>query len=800
MPAMRDTEYKRLIDSAKDRALFGFLGLVQRAIQDADKNIVQLMAGAKSSLDQTALTSLRHFLRQDGTLFLRHIDGLFRNYLERAMQTMYIDLRPGMRQVSADELSLIDDEVVNHQIEVGRLTQRMRDANEEVIGRLNVIVAQLHGEREARERENPFRPYLLARSLYEALGQIAADETTTRMLFEHLSNAMIQHLPGYYTAIQEVFDASGVRSKFVALPGRTSHHQRYFGAPPAAPPPQFDARIAPGLQRMMEAMLQMPAATAQAGPGVRNNEQPATVQEFIRSIFSSPRPSGLPSEAARASVSPQANGKPAFSPLVAQLDQFQKTAARAPVIDGATQEAENRLFTLRDKLDLGGGSVIERMTVDVVAMLFEFILDDKQIPAELRQHIGRLQIPLLKAAMLAPELLRDERHPARQLLNRISSAAMATDPVTPSGQQLITEIDRISGEILSGFESDMTVFSRALDAFERFLEAHLRHDDREAAHGIEAVETAEKLSILLTNIRATLCDVLLPLNIDKRLSDFIIQVWPHVVVHAAWQDLERKTPIEQPDSLFQQYRAVLPELIWSIQEKPTPQERSALMRILPDLVKRLTKAMQLIQLPADESREILDQLVAMHTQVLRGGQKGGAQKAPDFALDLEQLRKDFSRLVINWDRVSWSLAELPQPRADLIEEVFAVRGVAAELNLGVNTMAASHADREFLEQTYLLGTRVEFCAEGSEARSAQLTWISTHRSLYLFRIEQGEVLALYTSAALLEALEQGRIVPVEYAPVFERAVESLLFGAEKIGPAKSVPLETPRASSGPSSR
>jgi hypothetical protein len=774
---MRDTEYKRLIDSARDRALFGFLGLVQRAIQDADKNIVQLMAGAKSSLDQTALASLRHFLRQDGTVFLRRIDGLFRNYLERAMQTMYTDLRPGMRELAADELSLIDDEVVNRQLEVGRLTQRMRDANEEVIGQLNVIVAQLHGEREARERENPFRPYLLARSLHEALDGIATDEATAPRLFDHLSAAMIQHLPGYYAAIREVFDASGVRGKFVALPARTSHHQRYFGAPPNALPPQFDARIAPGLQRLMETMQHLPAAGAQPGQSMSGNGQSATVQEFIRSMFSASRSPGPSLEAGSRAEAMPASGKPALSPLVAQLDRFQKAAALGPGTDAASPETENRLFALRDKLDLDNSSPLERMTIDVVAMLFEFILADNQIPAELRQHIGRLQIPLLKAAMLSPELLQDERHPARQLLNRISSAAVATDPATPAGRQLITEIDRVSGEILSKFDSDASVFSHALDEFERFLQAHVQRDDRDSARGIEAVETAEKLSILLTNVRTTLCDVLLPLNVDKRLSDFIIQVWPHVVVHAAWQDLQGKTPLDRPDGLFQQYRAVLPELIWSVQEKPTPQERSALMRVLPDLVKRLTKALQLIQLPEDESREILDQLVAMHTQVLRGGQKGAAQKLPD----LEQLRKDFSRLAINWDRVSWSLAEPPQPRTDLIEEVFAVQGIVAELNLGVNTMAASQADREFLEQTYLLGTRVEFRSGDTEVRPAQLAWISSHRSLYLFRIEQGGALALYTFAALLEALEQGRVVPVEYAPVFERAVESLLFGAEKAG-------------------
>src|SRR4051794_7393700 len=123
---MAETEYKRLLQSAQDRAQFGFLAVVQRALQDADKNLVDMLVKAKSGLDHSALTGVRHFIRQDGNVFVRRIDTLFRASLERAMQTMFVDLRPGMRKLTADELSLIDDEVVNHQIEVGRLAERMR--------------------------------------------------------------------------------------------------------------------------------------------------------------------------------------------------------------------------------------------------------------------------------------------------------------------------------------------------------------------------------------------------------------------------------------------------------------------------------------------------------------------------------------------------------------------------------------------------------------------------------------------------------------------------------------------------
>jgi hypothetical protein len=766
---MADTEYKRLLQAAKERALFGFLSVVQRAMQETDKNIVGMLAGAKSGLDHSALTSVRHFLRQDGNVFLRRMDDLFKSSLDRAMQTMYVDLRPGMRKVSADELSLIDDEVVTHQIEVGRVTQRMRDANEENIGRLNVIIAQLHGQKEAKERENPFRPYLLARALYEAIKETASDEAKAKVLFEHLSNALAQHLPGYYNSIREVFESSGVSGRFQAQRSRSAHNQRYFGAPPVDP--NLTSRVMPGLQRVLETLQGMPgAAPGQSAQGSAPNvSQPESVQEFIRKMFSPSKSIafGLHGDALKARGT-----EVPVNPLVAQLNQFQSKAANRQPITDKVGAGKNALPVLRDQMNLDGASVMERMTIDVVAMLFEFILEDDHIPVEMRNHIGRLQVPILKAALLDQNLMHDEAHPARLLLNRLSTAAVASDAASPAGMTLAAEIERVVDKVLAGFGTDVIVFSSAVSEFEAFLAGFLRKEDDHVSRCIEAVEEAERFSVLLTNVTKALCDVLVPLNVDKRISDVIIMVWPHVLVHAAWQDRLSNVAQEDSNSLYRQFHSALPDLVWSVQEK-SPQQRTVLIRMLPDLVKRLRKALDIIQLPEEDSKQILDLLVDMHTQVLRNQPKPGAPEQPS----LEDLRKEFSRLALSWERASWELPEPPAPREDMIVEIFTRRGANAGLNLGLNTVSSSASDREFLAQTYLLGTRVAFRAQDGSNLPGQLVWISTHRSLYLFKQDRDSALVAYTPAALLEALRDETIVPVEYAPVFERAVESLLFGA-----------------------
>lgn len=241
------------------------------------------------------------------------------------------------------------------------------------------------------------------------------------------------------------------------------------------------------------------------------------------------------------------------------------------------------------------------------------------------------------------------------------------------------------------------------------------------------------------------------------------------------------------DSLVQRYRGMLPELIWSIQDKQTPEDRSALMRMLPGLVKGLRQAFALIQLPQDEAGEILDVLVELHTRNLRGTVTP-RQPQRTQPLPLDELRQRFARLAVSWEQASWALPEPPRVSDAVIEEMLAERKIRAELRTERGAGGGGKEDLDFLAQAYMVGTRVQFAGPGRDA--ARLVWVSTHRSLYLFKQDSAQgALILYGFAALLEALRKENVIPMESAPAFERAVESLLFGAGRMTQASMQPLD-----------
>ncbi|MBS0308240.1 MAG: DUF1631 family protein [Proteobacteria bacterium] len=768
----------RVLQSAKDRALLKYSALVRTMLKDADDSMAQAMNESRSGADQRTIGAAIQLLRQDSVAFLNRIETLYREGVERGMRTMYTDLRQGLSNISADRLSLIDDETVNRQLEVDHLVQRLRNACDENLGRLNIMIAQIHGDADVHERENPFRPYLHARALYESLRDRTKDEDVAKILFVHLSNSLAANLSDYYAAICNVFDASGVQAKLLARPTKLKRHQRdqlaaqlaalntpnpgfvNTGSSASPLPEDFNQRVLPVLQRMMQNLETGTSQSGSApgeGAGMGGVAAGEAFQNFVWKIFN--QPDGAEETQAVPALTPASDG------VLARLDAFQHAASEQPEEETAPAE-QNQLFKLSEKLDQATAE--ERLSIDVVAVLFDFILEDEQIPASLRLQIGRLQIPFLKAALLEPDLLQNSEHPARKLLNRMSSATVGLDVATPMGKQLDAEIGRLVKRTLQDFDKDVGIFNDCLEELERFLEEQLRNADAETALSVQAAEEAERQSVLQQNTVNALRDLVMSFNPDQRIADFVLKAWSRVLVRALAQGANAE-----------QYRDILPELIWSGQQKQTPEDRSALMRMLPGLIKRLKIGMLMIHMPEDECQAALDSLVGVHTQILRGN--------PDATLTpnqptLEEIRQEFSRLVVSGDNATWTLSEPPQVIEEVVEGVLAQRGATAEVDVQENEQFSAENDTEWLTELKL-GTSVQMHAADTSA-PARLIWISKHRSLYIFKMEQNSKPLIYSAASLVKALRDGAIRLAEYAPVFDRAVDSLMMGAEALRSAR----------------
>jgi hypothetical protein len=679
----------------------------------------------------------------------------------------------------------------------------MREADQQNHGRLNMMIAQLHDDHDVRERENPFRPYLLARSLYEVLWVMEPEQQVADVLFEHLSNAMVAQLPDYFAAIREVFESNGVEVRLLARPSALNRGERLELARQATAqrlasvdgqangvlqtadgtlaanlhPHEISQDILASLERMLDAIPRtlpvLPVAASSDDVDLRL----LALQNFVSDMLGQGKPhralpdhdlgfpllTDLVSDGAAQDPAPPPELVPASLSLVARLNEYQQIAASGQAIQANLTADQNQLFALRDQLDAEKTTPLERVTIDVITSLFAFILGDEQIAATIRTQIGRLQIPFLKAAILMPELLRQENHPARQLLNRMGSVALGIESNTLLGQHLADEIGRIVLKILQEFHDDMAIFSHCLRELNEFIAQQLRHADPDTTVSIEAIEETEENSILLIKTTIALRNLLAPLAIDRRLSDFVLQHWVRVLVHAFWHQppaMDTAASSDTPSAtLPQPYSEVIAELVWSVQEKDAG-ERRALLQLLPNLVHRLKSGLQLIRLPEAEVKQTLDILFAMHAQILRGTMPDGADKG----MSLDALRHHFSRLVLRRGNVSGV-----EDDADNTDRLSSA-----------SDAAVPDADTEWLKQM-CVGTSIERWS-GQDYQIGRLVWVGPKRTLFMFKIEQDPKPVVYVAENLIKALREGSVRLIEYAPVFDRAVESLLIGAESIQP------------------
>lgn len=688
---------KHIVRLAQQQSLASFSDLVVAMLADTDALIASALRSAPP-VEQTALNAARYWLSDSAQPFRSAILVKFRGFLERAMETMHTDLRTGLRDIRAANLSLVEDDVMTRQVELDRLVLRLRDVDQLSLGKINLTIANLHGVSKVSERENPFRPYLAARALYETLREMVSDSAVSKVLFDHMAGAMASQLPAYYAAILGHFEARGVDARLLAQPS---------------------------------AMTRADRERVQAQFGAMSALQVHELQELVWQVLDERGTARVPvsSETAPAPHRPQ---------LDDALRLLQQTPDEAP----APLALSQRFGAQADAPD--------RLTIDLVSMVFDFVARDTHMDAGVRAQLTRLHVPFLRAAVLEPQVLHAPHHPARSLFDRIGTLA-AGMPVHAGAREAITaDSARVAGTVLTTFERNCAVFANAEADLDRAVGTALRASAPACAALADAVDQTDTGNARQAALDTALAAVLTPLRLDPRVNAFIRQVWVQVMLRQTGSGSDA---------------GLLPELVWSAQEKATPADRAQLVRTLPDLVRRIREGVETLGLPAADAKAALDQLVAVHMDVL------GQRMAPGgLSTSLDWLRVHFAA----FSAAGVPAAGEPVPAA-VLADAFKARGLAALLHADPAVRAAQPADAPWLAQARP-GASYEALVDGKFC-AVRLHAVSAGQSAYVFSGPANDSTPLvFRQAALLAALDAGTVRPLEYAPLFERAVTAVMAG------------------------
>lgn len=252
------------------------------------------------------------------------------------------------------------------------------------------------------------------------------------------------------------------------------------------------------------------------------------------------------------------------------------------------------------------------LAIELSAMLFDNALDGPRLAAEYRPIVGRLQIPLLKVAVLDASLFAKKNHPARRLLSQLLEIGQVWRPASDPEHRVLNKVRNTVAELLRNFDRDISIFAIHSEQLKECIKwteqqhEHLRHPtnlpaDRshEINRGLARLETSKRVAKLL---------------VQKRLGNRVIPQAVRDFIERRWTDLLVVTHFKEGDSSRDWHFAVksLDALLWSIQPKASADARDKLKALVPSLKKRLSEGARRISMPEDEIGRFLNVLSSLH--------------------------------------------------------------------------------------------------------------------------------------------------------------------------------------------
>ena len=255
--------------------------------------------------------------------------------------------------------------------------------------------------------------------------------------------------------------------------------------------------------------------------------------------------------------------------------------------------------------------------IDVVSMMFDFILEDDEIAPGMKALIGRLQIPILKVAILDKRFFSSRAHPARKLLNRLGEAALKAS--TSGSDTLGDSVEESVQHILNRFTDDLAAFDTALAMLDEALTNEEEQAAEQAADYAKALLKAEQLK----QAGARAHD-----EIEKRLAKPKVASFIREFLAGYWKEYLCLTYMKE-GVVGDGWRAgldTMDDLLWSVAPKPITEDRARLASLLPRLLEKLKDGTSQIAMENAERERFLARLAKVHISIVSPGSEPAVEE------------------------------------------------------------------------------------------------------------------------------------------------------------------------------
>ncbi|SFM11690.1 DUF1631 domain-containing protein [Marinobacter zhejiangensis] len=703
----------------RDTVSAGLGDLLQGAFDAVDDSLFELANNARSNNEQNRYFEAMREIRIKRKGIEKHFQGaiaqLF-NYPPRSSSSQHKDQEN--QPATADSLALVQHDELEEQVALNAMITKSRAHFQGPLIQLQTRFSSVYPGASDDNPVNPLAPEHLCTAFVEAAQVLEIQIRERLIVLKQFDRYVVSNLGMLLDEANRILIQAGVIPNF-----------RYHGKKS----PQATADQASGEST--------PGQAAAGGDDEAVNHQDEALFEQIRQLLNQQRTSsGLPPRSADPTLHVVGGNEliqllSALPPSPQELHHGDLSGGEPLVVD--LHQVVERLLSQANTAEGKTPALneVDEDLINLVSMLFEFILDDYNLSAPIQVLISRLQIPILKVVIKDKTFFSKAGHPARRLLNSLARAGIGwSKSDEKTRDKLYDQIHTIVLRILEEFDGDVSLFEQLGEEFEQFL----ARENRKASLVEQRTREAERGRIKSQKAQQTvdrlLQQKLFKQNIPETIRDILVNGWSRVMFLAYLRnDVENRW-----DSSVR----VVDDLLWCLHPHLDDSERDQWVRVVPGLLKSLRSGLDEVSYNSSRLDEMMAELKHELTEAFRAHAFAEAQ-AP---LDRETVDEE---------------AEPEEQHPSAIDKQQELEDAAVA---------------EYIAQidAINIGTWVEFGLVNGTSFRCKLTAIIEEADCFVFVNRMGLKVVEKTRTELAHEMRRGRLTVLEQGALIDRALDAVV--------------------------
>ena len=610
-------------------------------------------------------------------------------------------------------LSLVSYEEMDSKLELGRVSRSLELACAEELTALNMRLASLLECETLSIAQNPFRPDVFLKTLQAVWCDFHPEADAHRLILPFLRANILFDLAPIFQALNETLVARGV-----------------------LPDLQESYRI-----KKATAAIKKDAETDVADEIATPENH---VAQKLRKYFSGGQDGGRVGSHGSAHEGAHRDGQYADDAGVAHnavdtklfhyLADLQKSMAICQMASG-TQEVM-RLSQIREQMPALANTGVEKHTLDLLSRIFDTVFQNQDIPAQIKELISLLQVPVLKAALMDKEFFFQEAHPARRLIDLLSKYSVSVDQEKGQNDPLFQVMKDNVSRVQREFDQGIDLFDAVVSNLEIFVAKE--EAASEAALQLPITQALQKEKFKQANFAAK-NEVALRIRTGEVLAfveTFLENRWIKVLTLA--YSVQDDKPQAVADAI-----KTMDDLIWSVKPKVNLEQRQEMVNRLPAILVRLNKWLSLIKWEEADRLRFFAELAECHASIVRAPLDLSPERQLEIAVEAAQQAAE--RRLVKRAQEESGLQDEPEP----------------------DDFTATVASLE-------RGIWLQFTKKDNTTHNVRLAWVSPMRSLYIFTSSQKEKSFSVSTEELEQSFREHRAQILVLDKVVDRALNAAL--------------------------